>query len=240
MADDNMRQKNQEAAQRQAETREKERQEKIVEINAKFSNLTKRNAEYMVKLNRELNNQGYDPEKKAIALKEVYEELKTKQKQGVTASKLYGPVAKKADDIIHGPERKLANTPPKFWESALDNGLLMFTMFCAMYGILGLFSKRQISADGGWLTILSTSVIAGVGLAGFYTVMNNRTAKHRIWRAIGVFAGLMAVWFIAFWLINMIPLRVNLPIPPIFDLLLAAIGFGVRYLLKKKLNIRSF
>lgn len=234
-----MRQKNQEAAQRQAENREKARQEKIVEINEKFSDLTKRNAEYMVKLNRELNDQGYDPEKKATALEEVYEELKNKQKQGYTAVKLYGPVAKKADDIIHGPERKLANTPPKFWESALDNGLLMFTMFCAMYGILGLFSKHQ-AADAGWLTIVSTSVIAGVGLAGFYTVMNNRAAKHRIWRAIGVFAALMAVWFIAFWLISLIPPQINPAFSPIFDLLLAAIGFGVRYLLKKKLNIRSF
>lgn len=240
MADDNMRQKNQKAAQRQAKTREKARQEKIVEMNEKFSDLTKRNAEYMVKLNRELSSQGYDPEKKEAALKEIYEELKSKQKQGCVAAKLYGPAVQKADDIIHGPERKLANTPPKFWESALDNGLLMFTMFCAMYGILEIFSKKQAAADGGWLTILSTSVIAGVGLAGFYTVMNNRTAKHRIWRAIGVFAGLMAVWFVAFWLINMIPSQINASIPPIIDLLLAAIGFGVRYLLKKKLNIRSF
>ena len=33
MADEDIRQKNQEAAQRQAETREKERQEKMIEIN---------------------------------------------------------------------------------------------------------------------------------------------------------------------------------------------------------------
>ena len=57
----------------------------------------------------------------------VYEELKVKQKQGYTAAKLYGPAAKKADDIINGPKRELENKPPKFWESALDNGLLMFS-----------------------------------------------------------------------------------------------------------------
>ena len=239
MAEENIRQKNQEAAQRQAETREKEHQEKIVEINKQFSDLTKRNAEYMIKLNRALNDQGYDPEKKATALNEVYEELKVKQKQGFTAAKLYGPAAKKADDIINGPKRELENKPPKFWKSALDNGLLMFTMFCALYGILGLFSKRQ-TADAGWLTIVSTSVIAGLGLAGFYKVMNNRKAKHRILRAIGVFLGLLIVWFAAFALIARIPASVNFAFTPIADILFAIIGFGVRYILKKKLNIRSY
>lgn len=239
MAEENIRQKNQEAAQRQAETREKERQEKIVEINKQFSDLTKRNAEYMIKLNKALNDQGYDPEKKAIALNEVYEELKVKQKQGFTAAKLYGPAAKKADDIINGPKRELENKPPKFWESALDNGLLMFTMFCAMYGILGLFSKRQ-TADAGWLTIVSTSVIAGLGLAGFYKVMNNRKVKHRILRAIGVFLGLLIVWFAAFALVAHIPASINPAFTPFADILFAIIGFGVRYILKKKLNIRSY
>lgn len=239
MADEDIRQKNQKAAQRQAETREKERQEKMIEINKQFADLTKRNAEYMIKLNRALNAQGYDPEKKATALNEVYEELKVKQKQGYTAAKLYGPAAKKADDIINGPKRELENKPPKFWESALDNGLLMFVMFCAMYGILGLFSKRQ-TADAGWLTIVSTSVIAGLGLAEFYKVMNNRKAKHRILRAIGVFLGLLIVWFAAFALIAKIPPQVNPAFTPLADILFALIGFGVRYLLKKKLNIRSF
>ena len=108
-----------------------------------------------------------------------------------------------------------------------------------MYGILGLFSKHQ-TADAGWLTIVSTSVIAGLGLAGFYKVMNNRQAKHRILRAIGVFLGLLIVWFAAFTLIAKIPPQINPAFTPLADILFALIGFGVRYLLKKKLNIRSF
>ena len=42
----------------------------MIEINKQFADLTKRNAEYMIKLNRALNAQGYDPEKKATALNE--------------------------------------------------------------------------------------------------------------------------------------------------------------------------
>ena len=239
MSEENIRQKNQDAARRQAETREKERQEKIIEINKQFSDLTKRNAEYMVKLNKALNDQGFDPEKKATALQDVYEELKEKQKQGITAAKLYGPAAKKADDIINGPNRLKEQQPPKFWEMALDNGLLMFAMFCAMYGVLGLFSKTP-STDAGWITLFSTAIIAGLGLAAFYKVMGNRKAKHRILRGIGAFLGLLVVWFLAFALIARIPVSLNRPLSPIADFIFAAAGFGLRYLLKKKLGIRSY
>ncbi|WP_290033423.1 DUF1129 family protein [Ligilactobacillus cholophilus] len=235
---EDIRQKNQAAARKQAEVREKERQEKIIEINNHFSDLTKRNAEYMIKLTKALTDLGYDPEKRATALHEVYEELKVKQKQGMTAVKLYGPVSKKADDIINGPKKMKAQQPPKFWEMALDNGLLMFAMFCAMYGILGLFSKTP-SADAGWITLFSTAIIAGLGLAGFYKVMGDRKAKHRILRGIGAFLMLLAVWFLAFALIARIPSQINQPLNPIVDFILAAAGFGIRYVLKKKLGIRS-
>lgn len=236
---EDIRQKNQQAAKKQAQVREKEKQARIVEISNHFSDLTKRNAEYMIKLNKALDDLGLDPEKKATALEDVYEELKVKQKQGFTASKLYGPVNKKADDIINGPKRLKEQQPPKFWEMALDNGLLMFALFCVMYGFMGLFSKTT-SADAGWITLFSTAIVAGLGLAGFYKFMGDPKAKHRIWRGILAFVGLMVLWLLAFSLIVKIPKELNRPFTPTVDFIFAAAGFGIRYVLKKKLNIRSF
>lgn len=238
MSEEDIRKKNKDAARRQAQMREKERQERIEEINNQFSDLTKRNAEYMVKLNKALNEQGFDPEKKEIALQDVYNELKEKQKQGLTAVKMYGPASKKADDIINGPKRLKEQEPPKFWEMALDNGLLMFGMFCLMYGIMGLFSKVA-NADAGWITLFATSIIAGLGLAGFYKVMGKKNAKHKILRGIAAFLGLLVVWFLIFAVIARIPVSINRPLTPFADFLFALIGFGVRYILKKKLGIRS-
>lgn len=236
--EEDIRRKNRQAAERQAKMREKERQARVIRINEQFAGLTKRNTEYMVKLSRALDEEGYDPSKKELALKDVYEELKLKQKEGCVAAKIYGPAAKKADDIIHGAERRKKEEPPKFWELALDNGLLMFALFCVMYGIMGLFSKKQV-ADAGWITLFSTAVIAGVGLGAFYKIMGNRKAKHRFLRGALAFAILLLVWFAAFAVIAKIPPKINLPLTPLGDFIFSAIGFGVRYWLKKKLGIRS-
>ena len=138
----------------------------------KFSGLTKRNEDYLFHLDKALTEKNYDPEQKEQVLNEMYQELKEKQKQGIVATKLYGTVTEKAELIINGPKKSEAPTElPKFWILALDNGLIMFIMFCIMYTLLGVFSPRQADVSGGWITLLATSTIAGVGLAFFYRSM---------------------------------------------------------------------
>ena len=219
---------------------------KAVEVtmrDGKFSGLTKRNEDYLFHLDKALTEKNYDPEQKEQVLTEMYQELKEKQKQGVVATKLYGTVTEKAELIVNGPKKSEAPTElPKFWILALDNGLIMFIMFCIMYTLLGVFSPRQADVSGGWITLLATSTIAGVGLAFFYRSMlsaRKEKGKKRWIKTILITLELILIWIVAFGVIAFIPVSINRTMEPIVYAILAGLGYLVRRYLKKKYNFRS-
>ena len=219
---------------------------KAVEVtmrDGKFSGLTKRNEDYLFHLDKALTEKNYDREQKEQVLTEMYQELKEKQKQGVVATKLYGTVTEKAELIVNGPKKSEAPTElPKFWILALDNGLIMFIMFCIMYTLLGVFSPKQADVSGGWITLLATSTIAGVGLAFFYRSMlsaRKETGKKRWIKNLLITLELILIWIVAFGVIAFIPVSINRTMEPIVYAILAGIGYLVRRYLKKKYNFRS-
>ncbi len=219
---------------------------KAVEVtmrDGKFSGLTKRNEDYLFHLDKALTEKNYDPEQKEQVLTEMYQELKEKQKQGVVATKLYGTVTEKAELIVNGPKKSEAPTElPKFWILALDNGLIMFIMFCIMYTLLGVFSPKQADVSGGWITLLATSTIAGVGLALFYRSMlsaRKEKGKKRWIKTILITLELILIWIVAFGVIAFIPVSINRTMEPIVYAILAGLGYLVRRYLKKKYNFRS-
>lgn len=225
--------------QQQARTKEVE----VTMRDGKFSGLTKRNEDYLFHLDKALTEKNYDPEQKEQVLNEMYQELKEKQKQGIVATKLYGTVTEKAELIINGPKKSEAPTElPKFWILALDNGLIMFIMFCIMYTLLGVFSPRQADVSGGWITLLATSTIAGVGLAFFYRSMlsaRKEKGKKRWIKTLLITLELILIWIVAFGIISFIPVSINRTMEPIVYAILAGLGYLVRRYLKKKYNFRS-
>ena len=227
------------AQQQQARAKEVE----VTMRDGKFSGLTKRNEDYLFHLDKALTEKNYDREQKELVLTEMYQELKEKQKQGVVATKLYGTVTEKAELIVNGPKKSEAPTElPKFWILALDNGLIMFIMFCIMYTLLGVFSPKQADVSGGWITLLATSTIAGVGLAFFYRSMlsaRKEKGKKRWIKTLLITLELILIWIVAFGVITFIPVSINRTMEPIVYAILAGLGYLVRRYLKKKYNFRS-
>ncbi|WP_235807222.1 DUF1129 domain-containing protein [Liquorilactobacillus cacaonum] len=202
--------------------------------------LTKRNAEYLFKLKKTLEEKKVTDQKIEEALQSLTEELVQKQHQGITATKLYGPVNEKADEIIKGPKKEPVATP--FWKIALDNGLMMFMMFCIMYAILQQFSPKSSQINGGFLTLIVTSVIAGIAMAYFYRVAGDRrTNKKKIpfWKTMLLTLVLVIVWVSAYTIVVNVPGVINQSLEPIVYVILAALVFGLRYFLKKKYDIKS-
>ena len=224
------------AQQQQARAKEVE----VTMRDGKFSGLTKRNEDYLFHLDKALTEKNYDREQKEQVLTEMYQELKEKQKQGVVATKLYGTVTEKAELIVNGPKKSEAPTElPKFWILALDNGLIMFIMFCIMYTLLGVFSPKQADVSGGWITLLATSTIAGVGLAFFYRSMlsaRKEKGKKRWIKTLLITLELILIWIVAFGVIAFIPVSINRTMEPIVYAILAGLGYLVRRYLKKKYN----
>ncbi|SEM80388.1 Uncharacterized membrane-anchored protein [Ligilactobacillus sp. WC1T17] len=239
--------KNAKAHEKQAEARAKKAVEEV-EVTVRgghFDGLTKRNEDYLFRLGKALDEKDYDQEKKNQVLDEMYRELKEKQRQGIVATKLYGTVTERCDMIVNGKKddaAKSATEIPSFWTLALDNGLIMLIMFCILYALMGAFSKSQASVNGGWLTLIATSVIAGCGLAFFYRMMaknsQNDDKKKRTRRSIAITLELIAIWMIAFGLIAFIPASINRTMSPIAYAAIGVVAFAVRYYLKGKLNFK--
>ena len=162
-----------------------------------------------------------------------------KQKQGVVANKLYGTVNEKVEAILAGPKKE--PKMPTLWELSLDNGLMMLALFCIMYAFLGMFSKsNQNAANGGIITLIVTSIVAGVGLGYFYRAMMPGQSTRRGWlNIIFMIAILMVVWVAAFGIVAIIPPTINVVLPPLAYAVLAIVAYGVRWYLKKKLNFIS-
>lgn len=233
-----VREKNEKAAKKQAQHQE---HAEVTVCDGEFAGLTKRSEDFMFHLNKNLDEHDYDPVKKEEVLNETYRELLDKQKSGITAAKLYGPVTTYAEKIIHGHNQKKEerSTSNVFWLMALDNGLIMFIMFCLMYALVGFFDQGKNSVNGGWVTLLGTSVIAGVGLAFFYVMMDPNRSKgsnHKIARGIIVTLELIAIWMVAFGLIALVPARFNQTLNPVIYVILGVVAFGVRYFLNQKLH----
>ena len=138
---------------------------------------------------------------------------------------------------------KKKNGMPSYWVMALDNGLIMFIMFCILYAVMGFFSKNQPDMNGGWITLIATSAIAGCGLAFFYRMMadNSKTkSKKKKWtRGILVTLELIAIWMIAFGIIAFIPASINRTMSPIVYAILGVAGYFVRRYLKGKLHFQN-
>ena len=232
--------RNQKVAQKQAQLRQKEGKKELKTVVGIFAGLTKRNEDYLFRLNKILTQRHYDSAKKEVVLQELSLELREKQKQGLTANRLYGTPSQKADTIIAGPKKK--PQPITFWKMALDNGLMMLALFCAMYAVMGMVSPKSIKVNGGILTLVVTSVLAGVGMAFFYQMAaDRRTKKKRIpfWKMLLWSVVLVVIWMAVFTGIAAIPGVVNSALNPAVYAVLAALAFVIRYYLKKKIGLRS-
>lgn len=111
-----------------------------------------------------------------------------------------------------------------------------------MYTLLGVFSPKQADVSGGWITLLATSTIAGVGLAFFYRSMlsaSKEKGKKRWIKTLLITLELILIWVVAFGVIAFIPVSINRTMEPIVYAILAGVGYLVRRYLKKKYNFRS-
>jgi Uncharacterized membrane-bound protein conserved in bacteria len=74
---------------------------------AAFDNLglTKRNAEYMYRFNKALENTKLSPDKKAAAVQDMVNELVAGQKSGKTAKNLYGDIDERVKLVVEAPSR---------------------------------------------------------------------------------------------------------------------------------------
>lgn len=207
-----------------------------------INELTKKNQEFIhVATNQLIQAEKSDQEIKAL-LEEILPTIIEKQKTGVTARSLYGApsewVASKLDTTTDQTDKPAYNENP--WLMWLDSSLLMIAAIGGINGLLNYFGQGTAY---GLLTLLVIGFGVGAGMYLMYHFVYRDQVKTgqrpSFLRAILFLAIATLAWLFVFFLAALIPTAINPILPPLPAIAFGAVAFGIRYLLKKKYNIRN-
>ena len=214
--------------------------EEVKKENEAFANqLSKRSAQYIYELKKALSTE-MNVENQERALNELLPKVVAEQKKGVTARQLLGPVDDCARLIIEGPKEEPKEMP--IWQMWLDNGLMIFVLLGAFSGVMGLFTENPMI-----IGIVSMIISAVIGGGIFYLMYRwiyqydrpgaDRSKKPKTWKSILMIIALMFVWIAALQLSMVwLPQRFNPSLTPIWMLIVSALVYGFRYVLKRTLG----
>ncbi len=182
--------------------------------------LTRKNEEFMYQLNKQLDRQGVESDKKPEMLQETAQQLAAGQKKGKTAKVLFGTPTEYAKELKNPKKTPEHMTRRAIWLLAIDNALIFLSIFTFMFGLmfwlspLAMHSKR--AGSSGITAILLVAILGGV-LFG-YVAMQLQPTKNKdgkwvqtkpMWfRVLTVAFGLVA-WLAVYMLASMLPNVVN-------------------------------
>lgn len=122
----------------------------------------------------------------------------------------------------------------------LDSSLLILAILGFVNGGMNLFTQ---GSQYGLVTFIIVGFGVGAGIYFMYHFvyrhMGEGKQRPKIWKAILVLLLATLAWSAIFFLANLIPASINPVLSPVTNILIAAVAFGIRYLLKKKYNIRN-
>ncbi|HFI0239847.1 TPA: DUF1129 domain-containing protein [Streptococcus suis] len=207
-----------------------------------FKELTKKNQEFIhIATNQLIKDGKTDSEIKAL-LEEILPTIIEKQKTGVTARTLYGApsewAVRKSFSKEEMKDQVEFNENP--WLMWLDSSLFMLALIAGINGVMNLLGQ---GAQYGLVTLLVIGFGVGAGMYFMYHFVYREQIqtgqRPKLLKAI-LFLGLATLaWSLVFLLAALIPATFNPILPPIATILIGAVAFGIRYLLKKKYNIRN-
>lgn len=203
--------------------------------------LTKKNQEFIHIATNQLIKAGKTDTEVKELLEEILPVILENQKKGVTARSIYGApsawVASKTAPLEEAGKPQLNDNPWLMW---LDSSLLLLAIIGVVNGAMNSFGA---GVNYGLITMLLIGFGVGAGMYMMYHFVYReqaRTGKRpSIIRALAFLVLATLAWTIVFFLAALIPSSINPPVSPFFAMLIGAVAFGIRYLLKKKYNIRN-
>lgn len=204
--------------------------------------LTKRNQQYIFDLRKSLSAANFSEEVQTLALHEMLPELVEGQKSGKTARQLFGTVSERIEVILNKPEGQPETTPFLMW---VDNTLLLFGMITIMFSLTSMWSKGN-EQSLGLLTLILGAMSGGYVFYLMYKFIfqYDRPGVDRSKRPGWIKTSLamllaMFLWLLVFSGSALLPAVINPVLDPIITIVLGGLALGVRYLLKKKYNMRG-
>ncbi|MGX4645486.1 MULTISPECIES: DUF1129 family protein [Holzapfeliella] len=215
---------------------------KTVDFKALRAELTKRNEEYIYRVEKFLQAQKLTADQAQEKVNEHLEEIVQEQRKGRPANKLYGPASQFANQLLNKKARpegaSYADYP--YWQLAVDSGLFYGVMFAALLGIMSLFtSSRPESNQFGVLSILMIAILFGVMMPYYNIVMQKpKSERPKLWKLLLYFLLCILIYMGLTTLTVYLPAVINPRPSAVGFIILAVILFAVRYGFRKYYDIK--
>lgn len=206
-----------------------------------FKELTNKNKDYFVQLDRRLDELAYDTNKKTLVLNQMFIDTIDFQKDAITARRMYGTVTERADKILGLSPEFLEGQPAESpsWMLYMDGALLLGGLFSVINGF-GAWRSLSIGAVNNLNLVQFILNFALGGLVAMaltkYRPQPGKTEGMLKYTAVTITA-IFAFVLVMTAADYIVPSVINPILPP---LLVIGIGVGalvLRWYLKKKLNI---
>ncbi|WP_414839373.1 DUF1129 domain-containing protein [Carnobacterium sp. TMP28] len=205
-----------------------------------FGQLTKRNEQYMMSLDKALIAGNISEEKRVVIYNEMLKNLINGQKSGQTARQIYGTVTERTNDLLASPKDNNTGRSED-WKIMLDGGLLMGAMFALITGLSAFIGKGQ-GSEMGIITMILNFIIGGfvILLISKNVPDKNKGKKGNTLRYILVSTSGMLGWmFIMTASMALLPSSINILMSAGVNIAIGVTAFAAKMYFKRKLNIHG-
>ena len=211
---------------------------KKVDVATLRSQLTKKNEQYILQLERSLKEAQVSKSKIASTLEEMLPVLVEKQKKGLTARQLFGTVTQQTQSVLEGPKKDPTVKSPD-WQIAVDGGLMVGGFFALIAGIT-LFLNPEQSEAMGVISLIMNFIAGGLALSKVTPDINQPKGKRGYIRYLVVSSLVMLAWLVIVMGTQLlIPASINYVFPAIVYLFVGSGSLVLKWYLKKTLDIRG-
>ena len=208
-----------------------------------FLQLTNKNQDYFVQLDRRLDKLTFDPKQKTIILNQMFLETIDFQEDAITARRRYGTVTEQVDKIMgldpQFLEGEVEDSPT--WMIYMDGALLLGGMFSIING----FGAWRSLTTGSATSLSLVQLIMNFALGGLVALALNKykpkpgttegMLKYTAVTIVSIFSFVLLMGLAQF----LVPSVINPQLPPLMVMAIGVIGLLLKWYLKKELNIKG-
>lgn len=208
-----------------------------------LNDLTKKNQEFIHIATNQLIKDGKSDSDIKTILENIIPQILEQQQKGVPARTFLGAptiwASQFSDEALQrDKETAVKNTNP--WLMWLDTSLLFIAIVAFVNAVMNLVNPA--AATTGILSLILLGFGGGGAMYAVYHNIYRHTGKSRSQRpsflkTIGILTLAMAIWLLVSASSSFLPTSINIPLPFMGLLIVAAVAFGTRYYLQKKYNI---
>lgn len=215
--------------------------EKKAQNESLIEQLTNKNTSYIVKLNRQLKNRGWDDDQVTEVLYSMLPTIVEQQANHITAKKLYGTVTEQADHLTAGPNRKnnvVEKSEP--WKLYIDGALLLGGLLAVINGVFQLFGNGQTQNPMGAATLFINFLLAGGAMLVIGKYAPEPGQKGGFMKYILASTLTMLVWMLFFSVgAALIPRVINPVVPPMVSIGIGVLAIIGKYFFKRAFNVQG-